>query len=334
MEMGELPPNQHLAAPGKWPVVGERAPRDDDSPWTVTVCGLVVREQTWTLEQLQSLPWREPVVDIHCVTRWSRLGATFGGVALANLLHVCGVKPEARFLSFVARSDRHHTTSLPLQVALDLQTLVAFTHNGEPLETIHGGPVRTVVPGRYFYKSLKWLERIEVLAEDRLGYWEAETGYHNNADPWQEERYIAPNTSRQTLERALRTRDFSGLDLRGIKAEGRDLSGLVAVNAKLRDARFNSANLSGANFTGANLSNAQFVGADLTGANLTGADAEGAVFEGANLSGANFTGASLFGATFIGTNGNAVINNTTQIPRELWDALAPDQQAYLQSCFG
>jgi hypothetical protein len=288
----------------------------------------------WTLAQLQALSQREQAVDIHCVTRWSRLGAMFGGVALSELLQQCRVRPEARFLSFVARSDRNHSTSLPLQTALDLQTLIAFTHNGEPLETIHGGPVRIVVPGRYFYKSLKWLERIEVLADDHLGYWEAEAGYHNNADPNFEERYIAPDISRQMLERALRTRDFSGLDLRGIKAQNRDLSGLVAIGAKLRDGRFQNANLTRANFTQANLSNAQFVGANLTGANLTGADAEGAVFEGANLFGADFSAASLFGATFTGPNGRALINAETKIPRPLWDTLAPDQQAYLQSCFG
>jgi len=294
----DLPPNQHLAAPGKWPVVGEKAPQASDGPWTVTIAGLVRTPITLPLEAIAAMPRVEREIDIHCVTRWSKPGVVFGGVLLADLLAPCGPLPEARFLSVVARSDRNHSTSLPLETALALGTLVAFTADGEPLASEHGGPIRTVVPGRYFYKSLKWLERIELLAADRLGYWEAEAGYHNGADPWREERYIAPNAPRHIIEHALRTRDFSGLDLRGIDARGRDLTGLIARGAKLRDAHFEDATLTSADFTGANLSNAHLQGADLHGASFSGADVEGANFDGANLTGADFSGASLFGATF------------------------------------
>jgi len=327
----DLPPNQHLAAPGKWPVVGEKAPRADGSPWTITVTGLVAAPRAFLLEEVAALPRVEPLIDIHCVTRWSRLGVRFGGVPLADLLAACGGPlPEARFVSFVARSDRAHSTSLPLADALELGTLVALTHEGAPLEPIHGGPVRTVVPGRYFYKSLKWLERIELLAEDRLGYWEGETGYHNHADPWAEERYVATTLTRHELAEALQARDFGGRDLRGLLASGRDLSGLRAVGAKLRDAHFEGANLRAADFTGANLSNAHLAGADLTGASLIEADCEGADFSGAVLFGADFTGASLFGATFCaadGTNG-ARLNSATRIPDETRSALAPVQAEY------
>lgn len=294
----QLPPNQRLAAPGKWPVVGEKTPRaNDDSPWTVAVSGLVAEPRTFTLDDLSRLPQTETVTDIHCVTRWSRLGVRFSGVSLAALLALSRSLPEARFISFIARTDRNHSTSLPLADALELETLVALTHEGEPLDPTHGGPVRTVVPGRYFYKSVKWLERIELRAEDRLGYWEAEAGYHNHADPWREERYIAPDVTAQDLKRLLQERDVSGLDLRGVRAEGRDLSGLRAVAALLRDSHFEGADLSGADFTGANLSNAHLQGANLTGAKFTGADVEGAAFEDALLTGADFTGASLFGTT-------------------------------------
>ncbi|GAB4454133.1 MAG: molybdopterin-dependent oxidoreductase [Armatimonadaceae bacterium] len=293
----ELPPNQHLAAPGKWPVVGEKTPRSDDSPWSVTVAGLVRNPCLFSLDDLHGMPQTDLVMDIHCVTRWSRRGARFRGVRLAEVLARAEPLPEARFLSFIARTDRHHSTSLPLADALDLDTLIALEHDGEPLETIHGGPVRIVTPGRYFYKSVKWLERIEALAEDRLGYWEAEAGYHNHADPWQEERYIAPDVSPADLKRLLQERNISGRDLRGVRAEGRDLSGLVAVGASLRDAHFENADLRGADFSGANLSNAHLNGANLTGAKFTDTDVEGAAFDGAILTDTDFTGASLFGTT-------------------------------------
>jgi hypothetical protein len=297
----DLPPNQHLAAPGKWPVVGEKAPRaGDDDSWSVTVAGLARQPVTLTLEAIAAMPQTERVIDIHCVTRWSKPGVVFSGVPLADLLAPCLPLPEARFLSFVARSERNHSTSLPLDDALALGTLVALTADGAPLAPEHGGPVRTVVPGRYFYKSLKWLERIDLLAEDRLGYWEAETGYHNGGDPWREERYIAPDAPRHIVEKALRMRDFSGLDLRGIDARGRDLTGLVAREAKLRDAHFENAHLARADFSGANLSNAHLQGANLRNADFRGADVEGAAFDSADLTGADFTRASLFGATFVG----------------------------------
>lgn len=250
-----LPPNQKLAAPGKWPVVGEKAPRAGDaSPWIVTVQGEVTERRVFGLEVLQALPQTTRTHEIHCVTRWSKLGMTFTGILLADLLALCGGPlPSARFVSFVARSERNHSTSLVLSEALALGCLIAFTADGAPLEMIHGGPVRVITPGRYFYKSVKWLERIELLTEDRLGYWEAETGYHNGGDPWREERYIAATVNSRTLERALATRDFSGLDLRGVDLRGRDLTGLRAIGAKLRDAHFEGANLTDADLTGASL---------------------------------------------------------------------------------
>ncbi|HEV2761509.1 MAG TPA: molybdopterin-dependent oxidoreductase, partial [Pyrinomonadaceae bacterium] len=102
----KLPPNQQLAAPGKWPVVGERAPRRDDAPWSVSFNGLVAAPKTWTLEELNAMPQVEQAIDIHCVTRWSKPGAKFAGVPLARLLDACEPSPQARFLSFVARSER------------------------------------------------------------------------------------------------------------------------------------------------------------------------------------------------------------------------------------
>ncbi|WP_395146625.1 molybdopterin-dependent oxidoreductase, partial [Armatimonas sp.] len=292
-----LPPNQKLAAPGKWPVVGEKAPRAGDlSPWNVTVHGLVTEQRVFGLDELLNLPQVTQAHDIHCVTRWSKLGVAFTGLLLTDLLALCGGPlSEAKYISFIARSDREHSTSLVLSEALGLGCLVAFTADGAPLEEIHGGPVRVVTPGRYFYKSVKWLERIELLREDRWGYWEDEIGYHNNADPWREERYITSSVNPKILERALASRNFSGLDLRGVDLRGRDLTGLKAADAKLRDAHFEGANLTRADFTRANLSNAHLENANCTRTKFTDADLEGAAFENADLTDADLTGASLFG---------------------------------------
>lgn len=330
-----VPPNQALLPPRRWPVVGEAAPRPDDAPWTVTVAGLVERPLTLSLDALQALPAEDRVVDIHCVTRWSKLDARFAGVPLAALLDRAGLLPEARFLSFVARSPRSHSTSLPLGTALDLGAFVALGHDGGPLPVEHGGPVRMVVPGRYFYKSVKWLERIDVLAEDRLGYWEAETGYHNNADPWREERYIVAGMKKHELRRLIESRDISGRELLSMTADRMDLAGLKAAAALLRNVSFREAVLRDADFGGANLSNGHLEGADLRGARFVDADVEGADFRGADLRGADFTGASLFGASFAPEPGDdrgapALVDGTTRIAAAQLDALSEAQAVFLR----
>jgi hypothetical protein len=336
MAVTALPPHQQLAASGKWPIVGERAPARRSDPWRVSVGGLVAVPHTWTLDELRALPAVERVLDIHCVTRWTKLAVPFSGVPLRLLLEVCRPLPEARFISFIARSERDHSTSLPQADAQELDTLLALTAEGRPLEEGHGGPVRTVVPGRYFFKSLKWLERIDLLAEDRLGYWEAEAGYHNVADPWREQRYLAANLDRQQVRELLARRDFSGRDLRGIEAGGLDLTGLVARAALLRDAHFERAVLRGACFDEANLSNAHLEGADLREATFVGGDVEGADLRGADVRGTDFTGASLFGATFCPEPGDgegwgpARLDHTTRLDAQALDALTPHQQAFVR----
>jgi hypothetical protein len=329
----KLPPHQQLAALGKWPVVGERAPRQSREPWAVRIDGLVSNPRTWSLDDLLAMPHVEREIDVHCVTRWSKPAMRFGGVPLRKLLGACRPDETAAYISFGARSERGHETSLRLADALELDTLVAFSQDGAPLDEIHGGPVRTVVPGRYFYKSLKWLERIELLEHDRLGYWEAETGYHNVADPFREERYAAPSLDRVTAKRVIESRDFEGLDLRSLDAENRDLEGLDARNAILRDASFRRARLGGALFDGANLSNAHLENADLRHASFLRADVEGADFSGADLSGADFRGASLFGASFVDETGDvaARIDASTKIDAASLEQLTPKQAEYVAS---
>jgi Oxidoreductase molybdopterin binding domain/Pentapeptide repeats (8 copies) len=242
----------------------------------------------------------------------------------------------ARFVSFSARSERNHSTSLVLSEAIELGTLIALDCEGEPLSAEHGGPVRVIVPGRYFYKSLKWLAGVELLAEDRLGYWEATAGYHNHADPWREERYIAPGLSKQQAATVLASRDWSGRNLLSIDAAGRQLRGLVAHRALLRNANFRRCDLREARFREANLSNAHFQGADLRGASFTNADCEGANFSGADLRGADFGGASLFGASFCSEadagEPAAVtqLDSTTRIDSAAIEQLTPQQQEFVR----
>jgi DMSO/TMAO reductase YedYZ molybdopterin-dependent catalytic subunit len=329
-----LPPGQQLVARGKWPQVGERAPRADAGPWRVSIDGLVERPLDLTWHELASWPQVEQSVDIHCVTRWSKPGVRFRGVRLAELLAAAGVREEARFISFVARSERDHSTSLVLAEALALETLVALEADGAPLPPAHGGPARVVVPGRYFYKSLKWLARVELLAEDRLGYWEGTAGYHNTGDPLVEQRYVASGISKRDAEDVLNRRDVAGRELRNLAAEGRALAGLQAAGAILRNADFRGSDLRGACFAGANLSNSRFEAADLAGASFRGADVEGADFCQANLRGADLTGASLLGTTFCEEDRQgraAVVDASTRFDAASLAELLPRQRAFLSS---
>jgi DMSO/TMAO reductase YedYZ molybdopterin-dependent catalytic subunit len=215
-EHGSLPPHQQLAAPDKWPVVGEKTadPHRHQEEWRVRMTGLVAASCSWTLAELVALPQVSRRIDLHCVTRWSKLVMPFEGVQLRTLLDRCQLLPEARYLSFVARSARGHSTSLPLADALLLDPLVTLRRQDQPLTAEHGGPVRIIVPGRYLYKSVKWLEEIRVLADDHLGYWESESGYHNEADPWKEQRYIVPDLSHTDAYALLQRRDLSGRNVR------------------------------------------------------------------------------------------------------------------------
>ncbi|HQU42873.1 MAG TPA: molybdopterin-dependent oxidoreductase [Pirellulales bacterium] len=328
----QLPPGQQLAAPGKWPLVGERGPAPCDGHWTVTVTGCVTTPRVYDLAALRRLPWHRRSVDLHCVTRWSKLAVDFAGVDLADLLSAAEPTSQARFVSFVARSDRGHSTSLALSDALELRAFVALEAENRPLPVEHGGPVRLVVPGRYFYKSLKWLERIELLADDRLGYWESEAGYHNVADPWREERYIAAGVSKQEVRRVLAAGSVAGLHLLSLRARGRKLAGLDARGAVLRNADFRDCGLARACFDGANLANAHFAGADLRGATLVGADLEGADFSAADLRGADLRGASLFGATFMVAGGPraARLDSGTRIDEASLAQLAPPQADFVR----
>ena len=333
-----LPPGQQLVASEKWPFVGERKPLDSDAPWSLEIKGLVDEPITYYLDSLLQLPAIEMTVDIHCVTRWSRLGVNFRGVMLEALIDQAKPQPASQYVSFVARSKRKHSTSLLLDEAIQLKTMIAYEVDGEPMPLEHGGPIRSIVPGKYFYKSVKWLEKIELLADDRLGYWEAEAGYHNNADPWNEERYMAATLNKREAKALIDSRDFRGHDLRSIEARDRDLERLQAEGAVLRNADFRKSDLQHANFTFANLSNARLNGCNLNHAKFVRADLEGADLSGADLRRADLSGASLFGASFCsGKNDNGQFQNpakidlTTIMPQQAEEFLTPIQWEFLQA---
>lgn len=327
-----LPPGQQLAARGKWPVVGERAPAKAPHEWTIEIAGEVSTPCSWTLDDLKRLPVVSRLVDIHCVTRWSLLDVPVRGVLLEILLNAAAPTAQAEFLSFVAHSQRNHSTSLPLQDATQLGAIVAWEVNHAPISVEHGGPVRMIVPGRYFYKSVKWLRRIDVLAEDRLGYWEADAGYHNRADPWREERFVTTSLSRLEVRQLLESRDWSDRDLLSLQVARRDLSHLVARRAMLRAANFRQAVLRGADFQGANLSNASFAGADLREADFADADIEGCDFTGADLRGANLCTQSMLGVSFTDGRSVAKIDRSTRIPHERLSELADAQRQVVVPC--
>jgi DMSO/TMAO reductase YedYZ molybdopterin-dependent catalytic subunit len=181
-----LPPGQTRTR--KWPVLDAFGPpRMDTERWSLRVFGLVERELLFSLKDFQALPRVRVFADFHCVTHWSRLGNVWEGVSARLLLDRAGVKSAANFVVCHAY-DNGWTTNLPLAHFLQDDVLLADTHDGQPITTEHGGPVRGMVPRLYAWKSAKWINGIELVAADRPGYWE-ERGYHLRGDPWSEERF-------------------------------------------------------------------------------------------------------------------------------------------------
>jgi DMSO/TMAO reductase YedYZ molybdopterin-dependent catalytic subunit len=180
-----LPPGQYLTQ--KWPVLhaGE-VPDVDLASWTFRVFGDVEEEIALDWEQFNALRRSTNVQDIHCVTRWSRFDAAFEGVHWRELAALAKPRPSARFA--IAHAEHGFTSNVPLTYLEADDALLATHADGEPLEPDHGGPMRLVVPGKYFWKSAKWLRAIELSSVDRPGFWER-YGYHNDADPWREQRY-------------------------------------------------------------------------------------------------------------------------------------------------
>jgi DMSO/TMAO reductase YedYZ molybdopterin-dependent catalytic subunit len=180
-----LPPGQYLTK--KFPVLTyEATPRFDPAKYSFWVKGEVEHPFQLSWEELQGLPQVDVQADFHCVTTWSRYDNTWHGIAIREILNRAGVKPSVKYV--LAHSWTGYTTNMPLSDLDDDDVLIAFLHDGAPITPEHGGPVRLIVPKLYAYKSAKWLDGLEFLTEDHLGFWEIR-GYHSHADPWNEERY-------------------------------------------------------------------------------------------------------------------------------------------------
>lgn len=181
-----LPPGQTYT--DKWPILHAGSVPDYGTldTWTFRVFGEVEQEISLDWRQLAELPRAANTQDIHCVTRWSHFDMHFEGIHPREVLALARPKPTARFA--IAHSEEDFTTNVPLEFLTADDAILATHADAEPLSAEHGYPLRLVIPGKYFWKSAKWLRGIELSAEDKPGFWER-YGYHNDADPWQEERY-------------------------------------------------------------------------------------------------------------------------------------------------
>ncbi len=183
--VGRRPPGQTLT--GKFPILHEgEVPMYDMDAWRLTIGGEVEEERSFSFDEILKLPSSLIQCDIHCVTRWSKLDTEWEGVLFKDLLPLIKVKPSAKYVMFHADPD--YETNVPLADLLLDNVMLAYRYAGEPLTNKHGWPLRTIVPHRYFWKSAKWIRRIEFMEEDRPGFWER-NGFHNEADPFEEQRF-------------------------------------------------------------------------------------------------------------------------------------------------
>jgi DMSO/TMAO reductase YedYZ molybdopterin-dependent catalytic subunit len=181
-----LPPGQYDVG-STWPVLtAEVSPRLRAEDWTLRIDGLVEQARTWTWDEIHKLPPSTYHGDIHCVTTWSKLGTSFGGVSVDDLFAEVRVRPEATHV--IAWSVTGYTTNLPIEHVTGGKAWIVWEHEGNPLPPEHGGPVRMLVPHLYFWKSAKWIGGIRLLNHDEPGFWE-QRGYHMLGDPWLEQRY-------------------------------------------------------------------------------------------------------------------------------------------------
>ena len=186
---GRLPDGQSLTE--RFPVLTYGpTPSFDPATWDLRVFGAVKQEQRWTWKEFQQLPTGRMTVDIHCVTRWSKFDTTWEGVMFRDFLGLLELSDDARFV--IAHCEYGYTTNLPLAIMDDDDVMLAYKYEGrflhEPELMEHGGPLRTVVPKRYFWKSAKFLRALEFSPVDKPGFWE-QGGYHNDGDFWEEERF-------------------------------------------------------------------------------------------------------------------------------------------------
>ena len=178
-----VPPGQYVTP--DFPVLSAGpTPRIALEDWRFEVIGEVDAPRAWSWDELLSLPDEEVSVDIHCVTKWSKLDSRWRGVPVDTLLE--GIQTSARYTT--VHSHGGYTTNVPLEDLRGRKAWIAYEYDGEPLAPEHGGPARLLVPHLYFWKSAKWVRAIELRTTDAPGFWEG-YGYHNYGDPWREQRY-------------------------------------------------------------------------------------------------------------------------------------------------
>ncbi|WFU08694.1 sulfite oxidase-like oxidoreductase [Rhizobium sp. CB3090] len=184
-ETERLPPGQHLVK--NWPVLDlGQQPQVSLSSWRLDVLGFVETRLSLDWAAFQAIEQSTRVSDIHCVTTWSRYDNRWEGVSTRDLLDLAMPTAEAHYVLLTSYDG--YTTNLPLADFAAEDAILATAWEGQPLTREHGGPMRLVVPHLYFWKSAKWLNRIELIGADRAGFWE-KNGYHMYGDPWREQRY-------------------------------------------------------------------------------------------------------------------------------------------------
>jgi DMSO/TMAO reductase YedYZ molybdopterin-dependent catalytic subunit len=193
---GRLPPGQSLTQ--KFPVLHYGpVPSFNPATWDFRIWGEVEEEVTWTWDEFNQLPRTKLVMDIHCVTKWSKFDTEWEGVSVRTLVDEDLIKPRPSAQFVLQHAEYGFTVNLPLEVVLQDNFLLATHYNGEPLTPDHGYPLRGVigyVPEQedlktpYFWKGAKWLRGLQFLSQDQLGFWE-QAGYHNEADVWKEQRF-------------------------------------------------------------------------------------------------------------------------------------------------
>jgi DMSO/TMAO reductase YedYZ molybdopterin-dependent catalytic subunit len=181
----KLPPGQYEEK--GFPVLSLGPTPDIDlDTWKLQVDGLVEKPFSWNWQEFRALPTEDVTKDIHCVTKWSKFDTVWRGVSLDYILDAAKISPEVTHL--IAHSYDGYTTNVPIEEVRGGKAWVVSLYEGKPLEAEHGGPARLLVPHLYFWKSAKWLKRLEFVKGDQPGFWEVR-GYHNHGDPWKEQRY-------------------------------------------------------------------------------------------------------------------------------------------------
>jgi DMSO/TMAO reductase YedYZ molybdopterin-dependent catalytic subunit len=182
-----IPPGQYETK--DFPVLSAGpTPQTPLEQWSFSIYGEIVEDVKWTWGDFLKLPRETVTVDIHCVTKWSKLDTVWTGVSVDVLLKAINLEAQPTIGYLIAYCDGGYTTNLPLADVRGGKALIVYEYDGKPLAPKHGGPARLLVPHLYFWKSAKWVRGFKLVAGNRAGFWES-LGYHDYGDPWKEQRY-------------------------------------------------------------------------------------------------------------------------------------------------